>query len=71
MAKLRITLTKSPIGYEGDQRRCAESLGLRRLHQSVEHDDGPSVRGAIRKIRHLVQVEEMPEGGGSTAASRS
>jgi large subunit ribosomal protein L30 len=55
---IRVTLVKSPIGYTQDQKATARALGLRRLHQTVEHKDDPAVRGMIRKIVHLVQVEE-------------
>ena len=56
---LRITLVKSPIGYSKRQKRTVRALGLRRLHQTVEHNDTPVVRGMITKIQHLVQVEEQ------------
>jgi len=59
MAKLRITWKKSTIGYEQDQRRTIKALGLRRLHQSVEHQDTPVIRGMVKKVRHLVEVEEV------------
>jgi large subunit ribosomal protein L30 len=55
---LRVTLVRSPIGYTKDQKATAKALGLRRLHQTVEHKDNPAVRGMIRKIVHLVQIEE-------------
>ena len=55
---IRVTLVRSPIGYTKDQRATARALGLRRLHQTVEHKDTPSLRGMIQKIVHLVQVEE-------------
>ncbi|MGB2894830.1 MAG: 50S ribosomal protein L30 [Anaerolineales bacterium] len=55
---LRITLIKSPIGYSERQKRTVRALGLRRLRQTVEHNDSPVVRGMITKIQHLVQVEE-------------
>jgi large subunit ribosomal protein L30 len=61
VAKLYITLIKSEIGYAEDQRRTLKALGLRRLHQSVKHDDSPSIRGMIAKVRHLVKVEEREE----------
>ena len=57
MAKLRITLVKSSIGFEQSQRRTLASLGLHRLNQSIVHDDGASLRGMINKVRHLVKVE--------------
>jgi len=55
---IRVTLVRSPIGYKKDQKATAKALGLRRLHQTVEHNDNPALRGMIRKIIHLVQVEE-------------
>ncbi len=57
MANLRITLTKSSIGYADDQRRTLKALGLRRLNQSVVREDSSSVRGMIIKVRHLLKVE--------------
>jgi len=58
-AKLRITLVKSPIGYNVRQKRTARALGLKRLNSTVEHTDVPSVRGMIAKISHLVKVQEV------------
>ncbi len=55
---IRVTLVQSPIGYTKDQKATVKALGLRRLHQTVEHKDNPALRGVIRKIIHLVQVEE-------------
>ena len=59
MAKLRITWVKSSIGYAKDQKVTVRTLGLCRLHQTVEQDDNPSIRGMVHKVRHLVQVEEV------------
>ncbi|MGH2602449.1 MAG: 50S ribosomal protein L30 [Dehalococcoidia bacterium] len=59
MAKLRITWTKSAIGYAKDQKETIRVLGLKRLGQAVEQNDTASVRGMIHKVRHLVAVEEM------------
>ena len=56
-AKLRITLTKSPIGYEQTQKETVRSLGLKKMHQTVEHDDTAVVRGMVHKVRHLVSSE--------------
>ena len=64
---LKITLTRSPIGYAGDQRATAEALGLRKLHHSVLQQDTPAVRGMLHKIRHLVTVEEVEEGSPDAA----
>ncbi len=59
--KLRITWRKSAIGYKEDQKRTIRALGLRRLGHTVEHGDAPAIRGMIHKVRHLVDVEEVPE----------
>jgi len=59
-AKLKVTWKKSAIGYKEDQKRTIEALGLRRLGHSVEHADSRSVRGMITKVRHLVEVQEIP-----------
>ena len=55
---LQITLVRSPIGYSLKQKRTVRALGLRKLHQTVEHEDTPVVRGMIAKVNHLVSVEE-------------
>lgn len=55
--KLKITLVKSPIGFNEKQGRIVESMGLRRIRHSVELADTPEVRGMIHKVRHLVTVE--------------
>jgi large subunit ribosomal protein L30 len=57
--RLRITWVKSGIGYRQSQRLTIKSLGLRKLNQTVEHHDTPSIRGMVTKVRHLVQVEEF------------
>jgi|TARA_Y100000310_G_scaffold307601_1_gene349845 large subunit ribosomal protein L30 len=59
MGKLAVTLKKSTIGFARNQRRVVESLGLRKLHQTVEHDDSPVIRGMVHKVRHLVEVREF------------
>ena len=59
MPKIKVTYVKSAIGYPDDQKRTVASLGLRRLHQSVECEDSASARGMIMKVRHLVKVEEV------------
>ena len=56
MARIAITWKKSGIGFPRDQRRTIASLGLRRLNQTVEHEDTPSTRGMVHKVRHLVEV---------------
>lgn len=59
VGRLRITYVKSSIGYSSDQGRTVQALGLRRLHHVVEHEDSPSMRGMLHKVRHLVRVEEV------------
>jgi len=57
--KLRVTYVKSAIGYQLRQKRTIQALGLRRLGDVREHDDTPAVRGMLRKVEHLVRVEEV------------
>ena len=59
MAKLHITWTRSTIGLPSPQRKVIQALGLRRLHQTVERADTPSIRGMVQKVQHLVAVEEV------------
>ncbi|ANQ53897.1 MULTISPECIES: 50S ribosomal protein L30 [Thermosipho] len=61
MKKLKITLVKSPIGYKYDQKDTVKRLGLRKLNSTVIKEDIPQIRGMIRKVRHLVKVEEIEE----------
>jgi large subunit ribosomal protein L30 len=61
MGKLRITYTKSAIGYNVKQKLTVRALGLRRLHHQVVHEDTPVIRGMINKVSHLVRVEEVAE----------
>ena len=59
MAKIAVTWKRSTIGLPLTQRKTIASLGLRRLHQTVEHDDIASIRGMVQKVRHLVEVKEL------------
>jgi large subunit ribosomal protein L30 len=59
--KLRITYTKSSIGYNQSQQATVKALGLRKLRQTVEHDDNPVIRGMVNKVSHLVTVEEVKQ----------
>ena len=61
MAQLKITWTKSYIGKPRDQRRVIHALGLKRLHHTVIHGDNSTVRGMVRKVGHLLAVEEVEE----------
>ncbi len=57
--KLRVTLVRSPIGYNKRQKATVKALGLGRMNSTVVHDDTPPIRGMIHKIIHLVKVEEI------------
>ncbi|MDM5214815.1 50S ribosomal protein L30 [Peribacillus sp. RS7] len=57
--KLEITLTRSLIGRPEDQRVTVNTLGLRKMHQTVTHEDNPAIRGMITKVAHLVTVKEQ------------
>ncbi len=55
---IKITLLRSPIGYPEPQKATVRALGLRRLHQTVERQDSPAVRGMLAKVIHMIRVEE-------------
>jgi large subunit ribosomal protein L30 len=55
-ATLKVTLVKSPIGFNRKQAEVVTGLGLRRIRHTVEVLDTPESRGMIRKVRHLVKV---------------
>jgi large subunit ribosomal protein L30 len=59
MAKknVKITLLRSPIGSLPKHKLCVKGLGLKRMHQSVEVEDTPAVRGMINKVRHMLTVD--------------
>ena len=56
--KLKITLLRSPIGFNRTQGKTVEGMGLRRIRHSVELPDTPETRGMILKVRHLIEVAE-------------
>jgi len=57
--KIKITQTRSPIGYRVQSRSTLEALGLKKMNHSVIHNDVPSIRGMIKAVHHLVTVEEL------------
>jgi large subunit ribosomal protein L30 len=59
VARLKITQTKSGIGYQRNQKETLRSLGLKRMHHSVVKEDRPEIRGMIHTVAHLVNVEEV------------
>ena len=61
MGKLKITQTKSGIGYQQNQRETLRSLGLKRMHDTVIKEDRPEIRGMVKAVTHLVKVEEVDE----------
>ncbi len=65
MGRIAITWRKSSIGYSRRQKDTIRKLGLRRLHQTVEHDDSPALRGMIAKVGHLVDVCDEEAGEAS------
>lgn len=58
MARIQVSLVRSLNGRPADQRATVRALGLTRMHSTVIHDDTPSIRGMVRKVRHLLRVEE-------------
>tara|TARA_B100001057_G_scaffold92979_1_gene89318 strand:- start:42 stop:224 length:183 start_codon:yes stop_codon:yes gene_type:complete len=59
MAKIRVTQVKSKIGRPERQKRTMLALGLKKMNQTVEHDATPQVLGMIKKVAHLLKVEEV------------
>jgi large subunit ribosomal protein L30 len=57
--RLRITWTKSAIGYSERQKGTIRALGLRRLGHMVEHENTPVILGMVERVRHLVEVQEV------------
>ena len=59
MSRLKITQTKSGIGYKKNQKETLRSLGLKRINDVVVKEDRPEIRGMVQTVRHLVTVEEV------------
>ena len=59
MARLKITQVKSRIGATAQQRKNLDALGLRKIRQSVEHEDSVIIKGMLERVKHLVKVEEV------------
>jgi len=62
-AKLRITYYKSSIGNPQRQKDTIRAMGFHKLNSVIERDDTPTVRGMIKRVAHLVRVEEVSESG--------
>jgi large subunit ribosomal protein L30 len=59
MGKLRIKLVKSGIDRSERQKRTLAALGLRKLHNTVEHESTPQIKGMLTKVHHLVEITEI------------
>ena len=59
MAKLKITQIKSRIGSSALQKKNLDALGLRKINQTVEHDDSAIILGMVEKVKHLVRIEKV------------
>jgi large subunit ribosomal protein L30 len=59
--RVHVTLIKSPIGYSKRHKATIRALGLRRMNQTVEQVDTPTLRGMLAMVDHLVVVEESTE----------
>ena len=57
MAKIKVTKVRSAINRTQNQKRTLEALGLKKIGQTVEHEDTPNILGMIKKVNHLVSVE--------------
>jgi large subunit ribosomal protein L30 len=58
VAKVRITQVRSQIGQTQQHRGTLRALGLGKIGKTVEHDDGPVLAGMLRKVRHLVKIDD-------------
>ncbi|MDO5597473.1 MULTISPECIES: 50S ribosomal protein L30 [Acidaminococcus] len=59
MAQVKVTLTRSLIGYPKDQRATVKALGLTKIRSSVVKEDSPTLRGMLHKVAHMVKVEDV------------
>ena len=64
-SRLKITLVRSPISCPWRQRRTVAGLGLRKMHHSVVQPANLQILGMVRRVSHLVEVEEVAEAGSS------
>ena len=59
MAKIKVTKIKSAINRTKNQKRTLEALGLKKIGQTIEHEDTPNILGMVNKVKHLVSVETV------------
>lgn len=70
MAQLRVTQTRSTIGAKPKVRASVRSLGLKRIHHTVEVADTPQIRGYLHAARHLLSVESADEGAQAASGAK-
>jgi large subunit ribosomal protein L30 len=58
MAKIKITLVKSPIDRPQDQKDTVKALGFRKVYQTLEKEENPALNGMVRKVSHLLKIEK-------------
>ena len=56
--QIKVTLVRSPIGFQPRHRECVRGLGLKRMHHTVLLEDTPSIRAMVNKINYMLRVEE-------------
>tara|TARA_B100000900_G_scaffold289317_1_gene248255 strand:- start:217 stop:396 length:180 start_codon:yes stop_codon:yes gene_type:complete len=59
MAKIKVTKVRSAINRTQTQKRTLEALGLKKIGQTIEHDDTPTILGMVNKVKHLVSMETL------------
>ena len=59
MAKIKVTKVRSAINRTKNQKRTLEALGLKKIGQTIEHEDTPNILGMVNKVKHLVSVETV------------
>lgn len=59
MAKIKVTKVKSAINRTLNQKRTLEALGLKKIGQTIEHEDTPNILGMVNKVKHLVSIETV------------
>lgn len=61
MSRLKVTLVRSGIGRPESQKKTLKGLGLTKMHRTVLRQNTPTIRGMVKKVLHLVKVEEVTE----------
>lgn len=59
MAKIKVTQIRSKIGMPERQKKILAALGIKKMHQTVEHENTPQIMGMVTKIQHLLKVENI------------